>query len=106
MRELFVTRAAEADVLEIWTYLFEKSERAADRAVDEIAAQYDLLLQFPLLGRRRPEFGSDYRSLADGRYVIFYRVTETRLEISRVLHGVRDLTGLFASEVDEAEEDL
>lgn len=45
MKELFVTRAAEADLLEIWAYLFEKSERAADRIADEITNKYDVLLR-------------------------------------------------------------
>lgn len=41
MRELEVTRAAEADLLEIWADLFEKSEQAADRIADEILSNYD-----------------------------------------------------------------
>ena len=101
MKELVVTRAAEADLLEIWSYLFEKSEQAADRITEEIAEKYDLLCEFPLIGRRRTEFGANYRSLPVGNYVIFYRVTETKLEISRVLHGARDLTGIFMRESSE-----
>ena len=101
MRELFVTRAAEADLLEIWSYLFEKSEQAAGRVVDEITEKYDLLQEFPLMGRRRAEFGDRYRSLAVGNYVIFYRVSDTTLEISRVLHGARDLAGIFPPEAEE-----
>ena len=60
--------------------------------MDEITEQYDRLLEFPFLGRRRPELGTEYRSLAVGNYVIFYRVSEMKLEISRVLHGSRDLS--------------
>jgi toxin ParE1/3/4 len=101
MRELFVTRAAEADLLEIWLYLFENSQQAADRVVDEIAGKYDLLCEFPLMGRRRAELGANYRSLPVGNYVIFYRVTDTKLEISRVLHGARDLTGIFSPEEEQ-----
>jgi toxin ParE1/3/4 len=101
MRALRVTRAAEADLLEIWLYLFEKSEQAADRVTDEIAAKYDLLCKFPHMGRRRGELGVHYRSLPVGNYVIFYRVSETQLEISRVLHGARDLTGIFTPESEE-----
>ncbi len=98
MKELFVTRAAEADLLEIWTYLFEKSPEAADRIVDEITDKYDLLCQFPSMGRRRAELGAHYRSFPVGNYVIFYRVMDTRLEISRVLHGARDLNSIFSPE--------
>ena len=43
MPELFVTRAAEADLLEIWSYVFEHSEQAAERIVDKITEQHDRL---------------------------------------------------------------
>ena len=101
MRELEVTRAAEADLLEIWADLFEKSEQAADRVTHEITANYDMLCEFPVMGRSRSEFSGSYRSLPVGNQVIFYRVKETKLEISRVLHGARDLTSIFAQEVEE-----
>ncbi len=101
MRELFVTRAAEADLLEIWSYHVENSEQAAERVVDEITEKYDLLLEFPFMGRRRAEFGDRYRSLAVGNYVIFYRVSEKTIELSRVLHGARDLAGAFPPEAEE-----
>jgi len=109
MRELFVTRAAEADLLEIWLYFFEMSEEAAERVVDEITEKYDLLAEFPFMGRRRTEFGGRYRSLAVRNYVIFYRVSEEALEISRVLHGARDLAGIFPLEAEresESEEEI
>jgi toxin ParE1/3/4 len=103
MRKLIITRVAEADLLEIWIYLFEHSPQTADRVMDEITAQYDHLLEFPFMGRQRLEFGGDYRSLPVGNYVIFYRVKDDLLEISRVLHGSRDLTGIFTLDVEEGE---
>src|SRR5436305_290858 len=98
MKDLFVTRTAEADLLEIWSYIFEQNERAADRVIDEITDKYDLLCEFPHLGRLRTEFGANYRSLSVGSYVIFYRVQETKLEISRVLHGYRDIPSALISD--------
>lgn len=102
MRELFVSRGAEADVLEIWCCLFEKSARAADRVVDEITDTFDLLRAFPFAGRRRAEIGADWRSLAVGNYVVYYRVTDTRLLIARVLHGMRDVASILP--VDDEDE--
>ena len=98
MRELRVARSAEADLLEIWSYLFVDNEEAADRIIDEITEKYDLLREFPYTGRRRTELGVGYRSLVVGNYVIFYRVSDTTLEISRVLHGARDMVRLFSRE--------
>ncbi len=51
-----------------------------------------------MMGRSRSEYGGSYRSFPMGDYVIFYRVREKLLEISRVVHGSRDLTNLFTSE--------
>jgi len=101
VRALVVARAAEEDLLAIWTYLRAQSERAADRIVDGIAEQFDLLLRHPLIGRSRPELGIGYRSLAVGSYVIFYRASEDKVEISRVLHGARDLTAILHAEDTE-----
>ena len=100
MRELFVTRAAEADLLESWSYLFEKSTGAAEKILDEITDQFDVLCEFPFIGRRREEFGSTYRSFPVAGHVIYYRVSDTKIEISRVLHGSRDYTGLFSSDLE------
>ena len=61
MRELEVTRAAEADLLEIWADLFEKSEQATDRVTHKITVNYDMLCEFPMMGRRRSEFSEGYR---------------------------------------------
>lgn len=101
MKELFITQAAYADLMEIWAYLFEHSSQMADRIVDEITDKYDLLCISPLIGRDRSELGANYRSLSIGNYIIFYRVLETKLEISRILHGSRDTSTLFIPEDED-----
>ena len=45
----------------------------------------------PHLGRERPEIKPGYRSVVEGKHVIFYRVKDTNIEILRVLHGNMDL---------------
>jgi len=95
VKELFVSRAAEADLLEIWSYIFERNESAADRVIEEITAQFDLIAAHPHAGRRRPDVGTNYRSLPAGAYVVFYREMERRVEISPVLHGARDTEAIF-----------
>jgi toxin ParE1/3/4 len=77
------------------------NEAAADRTIDDITGKCDMLLEFPYIGRRRSELGDEYRSLPIGNYVLFYRVTEVEIEISRILHGSRDLTGVFIQEEEE-----
>lgn len=95
MKKLRVSAEARAELAAIWLYIFGKNERAADRMVEEIAAQYEQLSEFPGMGIRREELGPGYRSLPTGMYVIYYRVLEDEVEISHILHGSKDVTGLF-----------
>ena len=41
--------------------------------------------------RERPEIKPGYRSMAEGKHVIFYRVGESGIEILRILHGRMDI---------------
>ena len=47
------------------------------------------------MGRRREELAPGLRSILQGSYVIFYRLTEERIEIVRVLHVARDIDQQF-----------
>lgn len=102
MRELNISRAAEADVLETWAYVFEQqSEVAADRVVDKIQAQFHSLLTFPTMGRNRGDLRLGLRGIAVGNYNIFYRILPDGIEIVRVLHSARNLADVFPPEEEE-----
>ena len=49
------------------------------------------LSKSPHLGRERPEIKPGFKSIVEGKHVIFYRVKDTNIEILRVLHGNMDL---------------
>jgi len=102
MSRLRISRGAEADILEIWAYLFAASSpQTADRITAKILRQYETLLQFPNMGKRQPELGDDYRSLPVGRYLIFYRTLPDGIEIGRVLHQSRDVLAAFSIEATD-----
>jgi toxin ParE1/3/4 len=103
-RRLVISRNAETDLILIWVYYAEKSERAAQRIRQEIVSKYNLLLQFPLAGRNRDELQAGLRSLPVGNHIIFYREIEDGIEIVRVLHGAQDVLGIFSPEDEGAEE--
>lgn len=42
-----------------------------------------------------PDLGPGLRYFTVGDYVIYYRVSGNMLSIARILHGARDLSGLF-----------
>jgi len=47
------------------------------------------------MGRVRDELAPSLRSFPVGRYVIFYRLIKNGIEITRILHGARDLKSAF-----------
>ena len=72
------------------------SFEAAERLVSGIVQRFNLLGEYPHLGRARDhDLGPGRRSLAVGEYVIIYRIEDGELLVLRVLHGRRDLEALF-----------
>ena len=101
MKEYSLLRAAQADMDEQWIYLAERSEQAAARMKLSLTLAFERLVDFPNLGRARPEFTGGLRSFPVDNFVIYYRVLENKIEIVRVLHGAADPTDLFAPAPDE-----
>ena len=65
---------AEADILEIFDYIAEDSFIEADRWVDRLDAKLALWATQPMMGRCRDELERGIRSLAFGRYVVFFEL--------------------------------
>lgn len=86
---------AEADVLDIWAYIAEDSVAEADRWIDRLDEHLALWATQPLLGRARDELAPGIRSIAFGRYVVFYAPLPDGIDVVRVLHGSRDLPPIF-----------
>lgn len=81
---------AEKDLEDIWSYVAkDASIETADRLIDAIFDRFELLVEQPLMGRTRPEFGEGVRSIVVESHVIYYRHEQDVL-IARVLHGSRD----------------
>ena len=86
---------AERDLEEIWSYVAEDASPAtADRLIDALIDQFELLAGQPRMGRLRPEFGEGVRSFTVENHVIYYRHDRDVL-IARVLHGRRDQTAAW-----------
>ncbi len=92
-----VTRrpAAEADILEIWAFIAEDSMVEADRWVDRLDEKFALWATQPTMGRGRDEVSPGIRSLAFGRYVVFFEPMSDGIDVVRVLHGSRDIDAAF-----------
>lgn len=94
-RELTLADSARADLIDIWSYIAEDSVRAADSFVNRLLKRCQLLADNPEVGKEREQFAEGLRSFPFDRIVVFYRFSESSVEIARVLSGYRDLDSLF-----------
>ena len=88
---IFISDQADADLLQIISYLVERNPAAAHSLVREIDKKFENLSHFPFIGRERSSLAHGLRSVAAGKYVIFYLVERDRIAIVRVLDGRRDI---------------
>lgn len=83
------------DIAGVWNHIADDSLRAADRWVDQLDEQFQLLATQSLMGRARDELSPGLRSFPFGRYVIFYKPIEGGIDVVRVLHSARDVDAQF-----------
>ena len=83
------------DLQAIWSTLSADSISAADRVIDALVQRFELLAEFPEMGKERPELAAALRSFPVGNYLVFYRITPEVIEVVRVLHAARDLPTHF-----------
>src|SRR3954452_3892911 len=84
-------RQARADLDRIWTYIAANNTKAADAMLERIRSVYKMLVQNPLAGRRRPEFGRNLRSFSFDNYLVFYIPQSGAIDTGRVMHGRQDV---------------
>jgi toxin ParE1/3/4 len=75
----------------IWAYIAAGNVKAAEELLDRLSALFEMLVQNPLAGRRRPDLGADLRSFAVENFVVFYRPRSYGIEVVRVVHGRQDI---------------
>ena len=85
------TPRARQDLLEIWLYVADDKPSAADKLLDRFESVLRTLRDNPQLGRARPELADALRSMAVGRYILFYRPVSNGIELVRVRSGYMDI---------------
>ncbi len=83
--------AADADLVEIATFIARDNVPRAVTFMDELETACAKLVDFPLSGVARSDIRAGLRSKPHGSYVIFYSVPEKIIRIERILHGARDI---------------
>jgi toxin ParE1/3/4 len=87
-----LTAAARSDILSITTYGIETfGEAQAHLYQDEMFRQFELLAEFPRLGRPLEVPHNHIYRFGYGSHVIFYTAEENAITVRRVLHGRMDV---------------
>ena len=101
IRRFIVLPAARADLGEQFEYIAQDSLNAANRFLEAAEAAFEQLAQMPGMGVLK-DFGNprlaglrQWSIHGFERYLIFYRETDTGIEVVRVLHGARDIQRIF-----------
>ena len=83
---------ADDDLESIVDYIARDKPLAARRWLAKVRATCQILAENPRMGEVRDGFGvPGCRSFSIGKYVVFFRPVDDGIEVSRVIHGGRDL---------------
>ena len=89
MSDYALSTRARRDLDEIAAYIRRDNPSAAYHLLSRFVEKFEFLADMPYGGFRREEFPPRVRALPYKRYIIYYRVFETGIEILRVVHGNR-----------------
>lgn len=99
MRAYVLTPLAKADISDIWSYIAENSETAADRVEQAIYDACAFLAEGPLRGHTRPDLTARplrfWTLNRYANYAVVYRPETAPLQIVAVLHGKRNIRRLL-----------
>ena len=93
-RLIFSPRAI-AELQEIGEYIAKNNLSAALSVVAKLQKRCQDAADHPAIGHKRNELQPGLRSLAEGDYIIFYRSLDSGIEITKIVHGKRDIQKLF-----------
>ena len=96
--EIQFTLSALDDLHAVEEYISEYSPAAAHKTRQQIIERIRMLADFPRIGKSAETLGFvdiDLRFIAQGKYYIFYTVTETHVEIRRIMHSARNIGALL-----------
>lgn len=96
MQSVFISPAAENDLINIWIYIALDNPKAADHVWQEAENTFKALLVSPLIGtcyqnRRQQLQGVRFHPVSKFKnYMVYYREKPNGIEIIRILHSRMD----------------
>lgn len=107
MLRIVRTPQAKADLVEQVIYLAQRNPDIADRFITATEVAFEKLSITPLIGAeynfKSPRLAEIRRWFIPGfkNHLIFYRVTDTAVEVVRVLHGAQNIEAILAGDEGE-----
>lgn len=95
MKRLIVSPKASADLRGIFNHIASDRPSAATAVVEHITKRMEVIHQYPHIGEAVDALVKGMRRYSAGSYVIYFRQTETHIEVVRILHGAMDPTSQF-----------
>ncbi|MEN8258827.1 MAG: type II toxin-antitoxin system RelE/ParE family toxin [Thermodesulfobacteriota bacterium] len=93
MSSILITPAAENDLINIWLYIAEDNEGAANRLYEAAQSTFELIISSPKMGtlyrakRVRLQGLRFFPIQRFQNYMVYYKEITDGIEIIRVLHG-------------------
>jgi toxin ParE1/3/4 len=86
------TDTAEKHLDAIYAHIALDSSAYAERMVDRLTRRSGQIANYPLSGRRVPEYDMDQiREVIEGSYRIIYHIKPDQIDVVAVIHGAIDL---------------
>ena len=99
-KQYFLTKSAEADLIDIITYTLEEwGEEQVYTYQRQLESRLEAILQFPDIGRKHPKLPSNIFYLVEGKHYIFYKKIDKDIEILRFLHHKMDTLSQLTDEL-------
>jgi toxin ParE1/3/4 len=101
MAEYLLDPCVEDELWTIWQFIARDNEDAATRVIEAAYKTFRVLADNPELGRTRNFQNPGLRGIRSwrvsgfGNYLVFYRATESGIQVHHVYHGARDIEALF-----------
>lgn len=95
MPRFTISLLAQQAISEVGEYIARENPVRVLSFVRELRARIGELAERPLAFHERRDLKPGLRAARHGRYLIFFRFDGQIVEVLRVLHGARDLAGIF-----------
>ncbi|MBI1761989.1 MAG: type II toxin-antitoxin system RelE/ParE family toxin [Acidobacteria bacterium] len=96
MSKVVISEPAKEDLYQIADYVAQHSPAAALQLMKKFRKKFNMLTNFPQLGRERNDIAIGIRCLVMDNYLIFYQPSDKMIEIWRVRHSAQDLANWFS----------